>query len=410
MNHSSNGMAMIRSNNTRNRILNVIRTRGKSYKIEIKNLTRYSMVTVLDTIDQLEKENLIIYTGKGMTKNGRRPTYIELNPDGCFFLGLSFHASEISLTLLDFCGKVRDFYSEFIPEPCRNKEHVLSRIHSILEDSLKKHDDIRNRIKGIGIGSPGYVDGKRGVTIFYPHIPEWREVPLQQLLSDRIRDIPVYIENNTNALALAYKWIRPEEATSSCVILSIRSGVRMSLLVGSALHIGESFTSGEVGHIRVHGSARYCPCGKKGCLDTEVSEISLRNKILEGINVGRFQEIWAMAGQDENKVDTDLYFTSLRHGHLDSLQLLEETCSYLGDSIAQIINIINPSKVVISSRYCELGDLFLTKLRQNIEERAVDISLKALEIEPVAFGEQSAAIGAAAIVMEWALDFVDAII
>jgi len=353
---------------------------------------------------------MIIYTGKSVTKNGRRPTYIALNPDACYFLGLSFHASEVSWALLDFCGIQRDFFIERIPETCRNKTYVLSRIHVLLAEALKKHARLRPLIKGIGVGSPGYVDWKQGVTVFYPHIPAWQDVPLKDIISQHIPDIPVYVENNVNAMALAYKWIKPEAASTNCVIITIRSGVRMSLLAGSSLHKGEGFTYGEIGHIRVQGGTRYCPCGKRGCLDTEVSEISLLYKILDGIRVGRFQEIWELANRDENKVDIDLFLTAVRQGHFDALQLLDELCNYLGDSIAQIINIVNPSKVVISSRYCELGSLFFDRLKEYIWERAIDVSLKEISIEPIAFGGQSAAIGAATIVMENTLDFVDATI
>ena len=401
-------MGNARSTNTRNRILSIIRTKGKTYKIEIKKISRYSMVTVLDTIEQLEKENLIIYTGKGVTKNGRRPNYIELNPQAHFFCGLSFNASEISLALLDFCGARRDFYNEVIPESCRNKDYVFSRIYTLLEDMLNKHSNLRRHIKGIGIGTPGYVDDRQ--SIFYPHIPDWRNVPVADLIAERIQDIPIYIENIVNAIALGYKWIGPDPAPDNCVIISIRSGVRMSLLTGNSLHRGVSFTAGEIGHTSVHGGTRYCPCGKQGCLDTEVSEISLRHKILEGINVGQFQEMWNMAGHDEQEINTDLFFASVRQGHKDSLHLLDEISNYLGSSIGQIINIVNPSKVIISSRYCELEDLFFGRLKQSVWHKAIDVSLKPLIIEPIAFGEYASAMGAAAIVMERTLGYVDAII
>ena len=403
-------MAFIRNRNTRNRILNIIRTKGQSYKGEIKKITRYSMVTVLDTIEQLEKEDAIICIGKSVTKNGRRPTYYALNPDACYYFGLAFHATELSWVLVDFCGVKRDFYSEAIPEAHRNKKYVLSRIYAVLADALNKHSSLLQKIKGIGIGSPGYVDEKQGIIIFYSHIPAWQNVPLKSLVEQRVPDIPIYVENNVNAMALLYKWITPAVASSCYVIITIRSGVRMSLLTGTSLHKGKSFTSGEIGHIRTHGGMRYCPCGKRGCLDTEVSEISLRQKLLEGVRVGRFKEVWEMSGNDANKVDIDLFFSSVRLGHTDSLQLLDEICDFLSDGITQIINTINPSNVVISSRYCELKGLFFDRLKKNIWERAIDVSLKGLSLEPIAFGEESLAIGAAALVMENTSEFVDAVI
>lgn len=99
-----------------------------------------------------------------------RPTYISINPEGGYFLGLSFHAREISTALLNYAGAEMDFSSEAIAEQDVSVEYVLSRILAQLEGMLKKHAALRHKILGIGIGVPGYVDEEKGLSIFYSHI------------------------------------------------------------------------------------------------------------------------------------------------------------------------------------------------------------------------------------------------
>jgi predicted NBD/HSP70 family sugar kinase len=405
-------MGLIRKNNTRNRILHIIRSKKKVSKIDIKKISKYSMVTVLDTIDSLEKDGLIFYAEKvNSKKSGRRPTYISINPGGGYFLGLSFHAAEISLALLDYCGETLDFRRYVLDQEKLSVNYVLEYIYSVLDDILTCHSEMRPKIIGLGIGAPGYVDENLGLCVFYPHIEKWHSIPLQKLLAGRIPDIPVFIDHNTNAMLLAYRWLCPESIEGhTSVLISIRSGVRMSFMIGLSLYKGKNYTAGEIGHIKVNGGSRYCPCGKKGCLESEISEKAIQIKILEGIRVNRFSELWKNAGYKENKVDLDLFIRSIQSGDADSIALLDEICDYLGDSIAQIVNILNPSRVILNAGLCALGDAFFARLKANVWDRGIFVALDGLSLEPVAFGERTAAIGAATIVMERELDFVDAII
>lgn len=233
---------------------------------------------------------------------------------------------------------------------------------------------------------------------------------MKQYLEQRLGGIPVHLENNSNAMALAYKWLRPDSGDATSVLIYIRSGVRMSCIMGTALYKGHSHTAGEIGHTRVNGGSRYCPCGKQGCLDTEVSENALRVKILEGVGAGRFGPLWEMAGRKEEQVNIQLFTRSVQAGHADSLTLLDEVCGYLGDSLAQIVNMLNPSKIIFNTRYNDLGELFFSRIQQALEERAIYLALQELKLESSVFGDKTGAIGGAAIVMEQELRFVDATI
>jgi len=246
--------------------------------------------------------------------------------------------------------------------------------------------------------------------LFYPHIENWRSIPLRSLLAERIPDIPVYIEHNTNAMLLAYRWLFPDTTKGTLILISIRSGIRMSCMIDSVLYKGKNYTAGEIGHVKVTGGSRFCPCGKKGCLESEISEKAIRIKIMEGRQAGRFPELGKSPGSDKNNIDLDLFIASAKNGDSDSLALLDEICSYLGDSIAQLVNVLNPSRVILNTSLCELGSLFFDRLTRIVREQAIFTALDGLSMEPVAFGSRSAAIGAAAIVMERELDFVDATI
>ncbi|MDR0720440.1 MAG: ROK family protein, partial [Treponema sp.] len=243
--------AALRKNNTRNRVLSLIRERGKISKTQLKRETGYSMATVLSTVDELLADNLIFYAEKGNALSGRKPTFISLNPRGGYFAGITFNATDMSAAILDYRGDMIHYFSESFVLSNLSVEYVLDRLAVNLFKMLEILKDKKEPVIGIGVGAPGYLDEKTGISIFYPHIPKWRNVDIQGFLKPLVLDIPTYIEHNTNGMALAYKWLRPEYRDMCYVIISIRSGIRMSCVFKNRLYKGKNYTAGEIGHIRI---------------------------------------------------------------------------------------------------------------------------------------------------------------
>ena len=404
------GMGIKRKINTKNRILYLIRTEEKISKSKLQQQTGYSMTTILSTINELLEAGLISFAEKGMTPTGRKPLYITLNPEGGYFVGISFTALNMSGAVLNYCGEIVHFFQVSLSEANLSVEYVLENLTKNLLEMLEKIQDKKDRIIGIGIGVPGYYDEDDNISIFYPHIPNWRNVDLTKYLKSIVPDIKIYIEHNTNGMALAYNWLRPEYRGLCYIIITITSGIRMACVFNNVLYKGKNFTAGEIGHIRVNGGRRYCRCGKTGCLESEVSESAIQERILEGLRANRFAWVWEAAERKYKNITTDLFIKGVIAQDADCLALFDELCSFLGESITQLLNILNPDKVILSSKLCQLGDHFLSRLYKYVEENAVFVALKNFSLETTDFGETLAAVGAASIVMNHELSYVDAVI
>ncbi|MCL2833374.1 MAG: ROK family protein [Treponema sp.] len=404
------GAGLIRKNNTRNRILSLIRERGKISKIQLKKETRYSMATVLSTVNRLLDQNLVYYAEKGKTSSGRKPVYISLNAEGGYFIGITFNAADISGAILNFCGESIHYFRQPFPVTGLTVEFVLDSLKINLLKMLDVMKGREDRIIGIGVGSPGYLDENTGISIFYPHIPRWKNIDILGFLTPLVKNIPVYIEHNTNGMALAYKWLRPQYRGMCYLIISIRSGIKMSCVFDNILYKGKNYTAGEIGHIRVSGSKRYCPCGKSGCLESEVSETAIRERILEGVKANRFANLWEKSGRDFKKINIDLFIEQVLAGDPECVFLLDEICGYLGESLTQLLNILNPEKIILSSELNKIGAPLFDRLTAKIRENAIFVALENFTLEPTEFGNTLAAIGAACIAMDHELAYVDAII
>jgi predicted NBD/HSP70 family sugar kinase len=311
---------------------------------------------------------------------------------------------------LDFCGGIREFARQTLEPEQLMGLRLRDTLAAALEAVLERCAPLRKLVMGIGVGAPGFVDAAAG-TMSYSLVDPRQPLPLAALLEERFPGIPVYLENNANAMLLAYRWFLPGgPGDGATALISIRSGVRMGCMIGSDLYKGQDQTAGMIGHIKVTGGSRYCSCGKRGCLESEVSEKALRRKLREGIEANRFSGIWEAAGRDPHKVDIDLFIRAARAADADSLGLLDETCVYLGEALGQVVNILNPSRIIFNTRLCDLGDLFFDRLKAALRERSIERTLENLSLEPMVYGEQTAAMGAAAVVLEREMNFVDALI
>ena len=400
----------IRKRNTKNRILSLIREQGKISKTELFKQTGYSMTTILSTINELLDAALVSYGEKGITPSGRKPVYISLNPEGGYFVGISFTAARMSGAILNYCGEMIYHFEIPLVEAKLSVEYVLENLSKNLMDMLEKIRDKKDRVIGIGIGVPGNYNEDSSLSVYYPHIPNWRNVDLIKYLGPIFPEYKICIEPSINGMALAYNWLRPEYKGLSYIVISIARGIRMACVFGNVLYKGNNFTAGVIGHIRVNGGRRYCPCGKRGCLETEVSEHAIRERILEGLRANRFAWIWEAAEKNHENINIDLFIKGVLAQDNDCLMLLDELCFFLGESIAHLLNILNPDKIILSSKLNQLGEVLLSRIYRHVKENAIFMALENFSLETTDFGETLAAVGAASIVMNHELSYVDAII
>lgn len=396
----------LRKNYKRNRILNLIRYHENVSRFYIKKKTGYSMTTVLNTVQNLLDNNLIFERQYKEKKDvGRKPTWLYINPSGGYFIGLEFNAESMFCVILDFAGSI--IYSN---KTSVKRDFTINQILLMIEESIQKAIDSikgkKGKIFGIGIGVPGYIDKESGTGIYYAHLSNWGNVKIKDYL-ERIFRVKVTIDNNINAMALAYKWLWYEGDCESFLFVSIRTGVRMGCILNNKLYRGKNGTAGEIGHMKVENSSRLCSCGKKGCLDTEVSTLAIENKILEGIRIGKFKEIYKMIDGDTDKINMKVFIESAKKGHKDSILLMKEIAQHLAAVLSSVITVLNPSMVVISGEIIKTGDKFINTLKKAISEKAASINVEDLSIRLCSFDERIGAIGGASLVIQEKFEVMD---
>ena len=179
---------------------------------------------------------------------------------------------------------------------------------------------------GIGIGVPGYIDAAKGSVSGYDYISDYRDAPVKDILEKRF-GAPVFLENNVNAMALGYKWLKLGGKAKSLMVLTVRRGVKAALIVDNKLVKGASGYAGEIGKLTAEGNMTYEDILSDYTVVRKYSEINSADEIV----------------------------TLARQGDLKAIDYLDKLSDCITKLILPCAALINPGEIVLVGAYAGSG-------------------------------------------------------
>ena len=307
---------------------------------------------------------------------------------------------------LDFTGKLIYEAEQDIGSEEKVADTVLGMIKKMIYDAIAFLGEKSQKIIGIGVGVPGYSDINKGIAISYGHLQGWKNIPIKEIIENEFH-IPCYMDNNVNVMIYAYKWLIYGGRCEDMLFVSIRTGARVIPIINNQPVCGTHGFSGELGHVKINGGSRICSCGRYGCLNSEISDVAIVNKIIDGIKVGRFREIAEKVQNDLDRITMTTFIDSVRAGHEDSLRLLEQVEGFIADVLSMLVNIFAPKKIILFGELAELGDILLDGVREQVSRDIIKENNNGLKIMASEFGRNLGAMGAAALVIQNAFEFLE---
>ena len=204
------------------------------------------------------------------------------------------------------------------------------------------------RISGIGVGAPGVVDAARGrIGEHVPNVPELAGQPLAASLAGRF-GLPVFLDNDVNALALA-EWIfGPERGVRSLVVLAPGTGFGAAIILESRLVRGASGFAGELGHVPIKFDGRPCWCGGRGCLAVYTSGRGIAEAARQAAVGEAGAALVRAAGGDPLGITAAHVFGAAEDGDPLATAIADEACLALAAMLGGIVNGLNPEAVIIT--------------------------------------------------------------
>jgi glucokinase-like ROK family protein len=371
---------LIRSIN-RSILLNVIKTKGAVSRVALAHLTGLSPATVTNITGQLIREDLVFEKTTGDSTGGRRPIMLSLNPRGGFVIGMKLMEGRVvgALTDLNAAILAKDCIDLADAQVETSIETLATLVHRLVRSAGIK----KKQLMGVGIGLAGVVDFVNGIVRQNPFL-NWKDVPLRELLEARLR-VPVYIDNDVNTLTLSERWLEPGQPEDHFIVITLGRGVGMGIVIDGRLYRGKSGGAGEFGHIRVAPNGPLCDCGKRGCLESIISDRALVAKA--------HQEL----GEEVKNLDDLIQRANM--GQAGAVEMMVQAGTLLGTQIGNLVNLFDPKLIIISGEGTRMGEVFFTAVRNAFREAVMPGLAEDTEIRVRSWGDDIWALGAASLVI-----------
>lgn len=297
-----------------------------------------------------------------------------------YSVGVDIGGTKVAIAVVTQEGKI--IADTVIPTDLTiSPEKMIERICETINNVMDQSQIAKADIVGIGIGAPGPLDSKAGVITCPPNLKSWIDIPIKKLVEARL-SIPVTLENDANAAALAEKWVGAATDTENFTYITISTGVGAGVIVEGRLLRGLKGNAGDIGHTVVDPSYGTCPCGQDGCLEWIASGTAIARQGSEVLGKDvTTQEIFELYEQGDNQI----------------VPLIDGILKVLGQACVTIINTFDPEKIVIGGGVSKVGDTLFNPIQDYISKFALNPTGRQTQVVPAKLDQSSGVIGAAAL-------------
>lgn len=360
---------------------------GPLTRQEVGELSGVSTATVSNLVAALEAEGVVVEVGLEDSNGGRPRGLLQVNPGYGYVIGVDVGETAFLVELFDFRLQMLARHTSVTDMAMLDPEDAVSHITEGIESVIAESGVDRRAILGVGVGVPGLVEHREDAVVHGQSVG-WHAVPLEGMLRSRT-GLPILVDNCAKTLGQAEKWFGAARGTDNAVIALLGIGVGTCIISNGEVYQGATGSAGEWGHTTMVVGGRTCRCGAEGCLEAYVGAgaIAARYEQLKG------RHVTTSPGELEGRV-TAIIDAAARDPA--AAQVLEETATYLGAGIADLVNLFNPERVAVGGWLGQaLSDALLSRVREAAGRHALHLPFSRVEIVKADLGKDAVALGGA---------------
>lgn len=353
-------------------------------RAELAETTGLARSTVAARIDLLMRLGLVAPFGGAPSTGGRPPALFALNPTAKVVVGVDVGATHVRAVLADLSGSILGEEATDLPV-ADGPEVVLGWVVDATTRlaTSAPHADLA----AVGIGLPGPVEHSTGRPVSPPIMPGWDRFDVVDHVR-RATGVPVLVDNDVNIMALGERRAHLADV-DDVVLIKVATGIGAGIVSGGRLQRGAQGTAGDLGHVRVARAGEVmCRCGNTGCLEALAAAPALAEAL-------RAKGVQARTGQDV----VDL----VRGGDATAIAVVRDAGRDIGEVVATMVNLVNPSVVVIGGLLAGAGEHLLAGIREVVYLRSLPLATAQLRIEASRAGAEAGVLGAVALAVDHVL-------
>lgn len=363
---------------------------------EVSARIEKSLSLTTKILNELVNEGYVVETGHAPSSGGRRPQMYALRSDIMYTVAVAMDQFVTRLVVMDMhnkpVNKIETFELNLSKDP-----QALPKLADKIDTVINNSGIDRNKIAGVGIGMPGFINAKDGIN--YSFLENHGD-SIAGFISSKT-GVPVYIDNDSSMIGLAELKFGAARKRKNVMVINVGWGVGLGLILNKELFRGDDGFAGEFSHIPLFQNGKLCSCGKSGCLETEASLTAVIEKALQGLAAGKASILKKEQLENDTPENAgNAIFDAAGKGDRFGVELLSEAGYNIGRGIAILIHLLNPGLVVLSGRGSVAGKILQAPIQQALNEHCIPRLAANTEIMISDIGHEAQLIGSSALVME----------
>lgn len=366
-------------------------------RADLSKLSSLTAASLTKITEEFIKLGLIKEIGKIKTFQGRKPVLLDVNSEGFYIIGIDLGMKSMSAAILNLNIDVKKkivFEKEIL-----NGENYINKVIDLIENLIRSSGIGIKKVLGIGMSVVGPINTKineaYGFSVSKPYY-NWSKVHLRENIYKKFK-IPVYADNSIIASALAESWLGCGKNIDNFAVLSFGEGVSAGFVLNGRLYRGNGDIVAEIGHTTIDVNGPQCDCGNLGCLETFIKNDAIFK---------RFKEM-QLRYSDSKLAKLKIYKTEDIYNYHDKndpiyRDILNYLIEYLSIAAINLINIIGPKMVIISTNELENIeiDYITNEVKKIVQKRIYPVIRNKVEIIASKLKSDSQLVGAGFLVLD----------
>lgn len=370
-----------RTDVNRSAVLAHLGAHGPSSRAELARVLGVSPALMTQLTKELLTDGLVVELDHEPSQGGRPARRLGLAQRGGSAIGVKVVTDHVAFVEVGLDGSVLRSASERFDAAAST---VLADLVTLLTRFIA--GAVGGRLLGVGVGVPGSVDRQGEGVVVSPQLG-WNGVPLGETLRRAVH-LPVLIENNVNALAMAERLYGTGRRHESFLVVTIGTGVGAGIVVDGVVLRGAAGGAGEIGHTPVVEDGPLCMCGNRGCLEALASGPAIARALAStGLTAASSQDVVEL----------------VKRGNIDAIQAVRQAGRDIGEVLTTCVSLINPSAIVLGGALAQAGEYLIAGVREVVYTRSMPLATEHLQITQSKLGPDAAVLGASMLAIHHAL-------
>ncbi|MFM2483935.1 ROK family protein [Celerinatantimonas yamalensis] len=369
-------------------VYRLIDQQGPISRVQIAELSQLAAASITKITRQLLSAKLIREVAQQQSTGGRRATSL-MSETSFRFISVRLGRGYLDLAVYDLTGYV--YAKQAYQLPAQPESQLLPKLLGLIETFIKT---LNSAPMALALTLSGLVSSGDGIIRYAPYY-ELSNVPLKTYLNEALK-LPIFIGNDTRAMALAEHYFGQATNIDDSVLVSIHTGTSAGIIMNAQVFMHDRRDLAEIGHIQVDPFGEHCHCGHIGCLETICSNPAILRQAHRSLQQGvssrliaddPIEHIYQLAAEGDDLCE----------------RLVKHAVQALGKTLASVVNLLNPQVILLSGEICQSGDLLFAELRKVLAQQTLPTFYQQLELRAAHF-QNHPTIGGLALIKRAMLD------